>query len=187
MWIDRTLVSCHRCLLCSARARCRTLRLRDAQLTFDAIKATREVGPDLGKALGAIGLETKNNRGLSIRGARQPPTALIVGAHAVDVENIELGGELVAQSLANLELGGLRGIVANLRRRVAGRQVGKQVREGALLARQDLEELGTWDTLLRSSRMDSQMRQRFCRMKVTHDGSSEMGYAINETCFGTLA
>lgn len=51
----------------------------------------------------------------------------------------------------------------------------------------DLEELGSWDTLLRSSRMDSQMRQRFCRMKVTHDGSSEMGYAINETCFGTLA
>lgn len=49
-----------------------------------------------------------------------------------------------------------------------------------------LEPLGEWETLLKSSGMDSQMRQRFCRMTVTHDGGSEAGYAINETCFGTL-
>lgn len=49
-----------------------------------------------------------------------------------------------------------------------------------------LEELGIWETRLLSPAMDSQMRQRFCRMTLKHDGVSEMGYAINETCFGTL-
>lgn len=49
-----------------------------------------------------------------------------------------------------------------------------------------IEELGVWETQLRSARMDSQMRQRVCRMTVHHDGQSQAGYAINETCFGTL-
>ena len=50
----------------------------------------------------------------------------------------------------------------------------------------ELEELGVWDTLLRSPEMDTQMRQRCCRMTVHHDGQSESGYAINELCLGTL-
>ena len=50
----------------------------------------------------------------------------------------------------------------------------------------ELEELGVWDTLMRSSEMDTQMRQRFCRMTVHHDGRSESGYAIHELCSGTL-
>lgn len=50
----------------------------------------------------------------------------------------------------------------------------------------ELEELGVWDTVLRSTAMDSQLRQRFCRMTVHHDGQSESGYAVNELCSGTL-
>ena len=50
----------------------------------------------------------------------------------------------------------------------------------------ELEELGLWDTLLRSDAMDSKLRQRFCRMTVHHDGQSQSGYALNELCSGTL-
>ena len=50
-----------------------------------------------------------------------------------------------------------------------------------------LEELGVWETLLCSDQMDSQMRQRFCKTTIHHDGHSHTGYGINETCFGTLA
>lgn len=50
----------------------------------------------------------------------------------------------------------------------------------------DLQELGVWETILRSHKMDSQMRQRFCKMTVRFDGKAVPGYAINETCFGTL-
>ena len=50
----------------------------------------------------------------------------------------------------------------------------------------ELEEVGAWETLLRSPSMDSQMRQRFCRATINHHGRSEAGYAVNETCFGTL-
>ena len=50
----------------------------------------------------------------------------------------------------------------------------------------ELEELGVWDTVLRSSAMDSLMRQRFCRMTVHRGAGSETGYAINEFCSGTL-
>ena len=49
-----------------------------------------------------------------------------------------------------------------------------------------LEELGVWDTVLRSTEMDSQLRQRFCRMTVHRGESSRTGYAINEFCSGTL-
>ena len=51
----------------------------------------------------------------------------------------------------------------------------------------ELEALGVWDTVLCSSVMDSQLRQRICRMTVHHDGKSETGYALNELCSGTLA
>ena len=49
-----------------------------------------------------------------------------------------------------------------------------------------LEELGVWDTVLRSTEMDSRLRQRFCRMTVNRGGDSKTGYAINEFCSGTL-
>ena len=50
----------------------------------------------------------------------------------------------------------------------------------------ELEEIGVWDTLLRSEGMDSQMTQRFCRTTVHRGDSSEKGYGVNELCFGTL-
>ena len=49
-----------------------------------------------------------------------------------------------------------------------------------------LEELGVWDTVLRSTEMDSRLRQRFCRMTVHRGEGSDTGYAINEFCSGTL-
>ena len=52
--------------------------------------------------------------------------------------------------------------------------------------RVELEELGSWDTCLRSSAMDSQMRQRFCRTKIYRGDHYETGYGVNELCFGTL-
>ena len=51
----------------------------------------------------------------------------------------------------------------------------------------ELEALGVWDTLLRSPQMDSQLRQRICRMTVHRGEQSESGYAIHEFCSGTLA
>ena len=51
----------------------------------------------------------------------------------------------------------------------------------------ELEALAVWDTLLRSPEMDTQLRQRFCRMTVHRNGGSESGYAIHELCSGTLA
>ena len=50
-----------------------------------------------------------------------------------------------------------------------------------------LEELGTWETLLHNARMNSQMRQRFCKSTLIRTGESTGGFAVNETCFGTLA
>jgi hypothetical protein len=49
-----------------------------------------------------------------------------------------------------------------------------------------LTELGVWETVLRSKDMESKMRQRFCEMTVTHDGRTDKGFALNETCFGTI-
>ena len=49
-----------------------------------------------------------------------------------------------------------------------------------------LSELGVWETVLRSPTMESKLRQRFCKMSVAHDGRIDTGYALNETCFGTI-
>jgi hypothetical protein len=49
-----------------------------------------------------------------------------------------------------------------------------------------LSELGVWETVLRSNSMESKMRQRFCKMTVSHEGCTDTGYALNETCFGTI-
>jgi hypothetical protein len=48
-----------------------------------------------------------------------------------------------------------------------------------------IEEIGVWETVLRSSLMETKLRQRFCRMTVTHDGTVDTGLALNETGFGT--
>jgi hypothetical protein len=50
----------------------------------------------------------------------------------------------------------------------------------------ELKELGVWETVLRNDHMESKMRQRFCEMTVRHNGRTDTGYALNETCFGTI-
>jgi len=50
----------------------------------------------------------------------------------------------------------------------------------------EMEEIGTWDTPLKSDDMDSMMTQRFCRSTIRRGDSVETGYAVNELCFGTL-
>jgi len=49
-----------------------------------------------------------------------------------------------------------------------------------------IEEIGVWQTRLASPVMDSLMRQRACRTTITIDGEDHTGFAINETCYGTL-
>lgn len=49
-----------------------------------------------------------------------------------------------------------------------------------------IEPLSTWDVLLDSGAMSSRMQQRACRMIVRSDTWEKQGFAINETCYGTL-
>ena len=49
-----------------------------------------------------------------------------------------------------------------------------------------MEELGEWSTRLLTDNMDTNLRNRFCRMTVRHGGSEEKGYAFNETGIGTI-
>lgn len=49
-----------------------------------------------------------------------------------------------------------------------------------------LEPLSTWDVLLSSETMNSRMQQRACRMTVRSYAWEKHGFAINETCYGTL-
>ena len=49
-----------------------------------------------------------------------------------------------------------------------------------------IEELGTWSTVLRGDETQLMLRQRFCKMKVLHDGRVDEGYAINETGVGVI-
>ena len=48
------------------------------------------------------------------------------------------------------------------------------------------EILGTWETRLQSSTMDSQMTQHYCSMTLSNGQESIQGVALNELCFGTL-
>lgn len=50
----------------------------------------------------------------------------------------------------------------------------------------EIEEIGRWEVDLKSSAMDSLLRQKMCRLRVTRNGDVHNGYAINETCYGTL-
>ena len=50
----------------------------------------------------------------------------------------------------------------------------------------EIQPLSTWDALLESDGMSSRMQQRACRMTVRSDNWEKHGYAINETCYGSL-
>jgi hypothetical protein len=49
-----------------------------------------------------------------------------------------------------------------------------------------LKEMGSWETCLKSETMDSKMRQRFCKATIRRGDRQDTGYALNETCFGTI-
>lgn len=49
-----------------------------------------------------------------------------------------------------------------------------------------LEEIGVWETVLRSDLMETKLRQRFCKMRVIREGEVDAGLALNETGFGTV-
>lgn len=50
----------------------------------------------------------------------------------------------------------------------------------------ELEELAVWEAPLVSGAMDSLLRQRVCRLTARIGGVAHDGFAINETCYGTL-
>lgn len=50
----------------------------------------------------------------------------------------------------------------------------------------EIEEIGRWEANLTSPAMDSLLRQRMCSLRVVKNGATHDGYAINETCYGTL-
>ena len=50
----------------------------------------------------------------------------------------------------------------------------------------ELEPLSVWDHTLESDAMNSRMRQRACRLVVRSPLWEKRGFAINETCYGTL-
>ena len=49
-----------------------------------------------------------------------------------------------------------------------------------------IDPLCAWDALLESEGMNSRMQQRACRMIMRSDNWEKHGFAINETCYGTL-
>lgn len=50
----------------------------------------------------------------------------------------------------------------------------------------DFEELGAWDQILRSPKMDSHLRQRYGRVRYLDGAVARTGVALTEYCFGTL-
>ena len=50
----------------------------------------------------------------------------------------------------------------------------------------DFEELGAWDQILRSPKMDSHLRQRYGRVRYFDGAVERTGVALTEYCFGTL-
>ena len=49
-----------------------------------------------------------------------------------------------------------------------------------------LEEIGTWQTVLAAEGTDIKLRQRFCKLKVLHEGQVDTGYTLNETGIGAI-
>ena len=50
----------------------------------------------------------------------------------------------------------------------------------------ELEEIDLWGVNLVSSKMDSLLQQRLCKFEAKLENKKMHGYAINETCYGTL-
>ena len=50
----------------------------------------------------------------------------------------------------------------------------------------EVEEIGLWKTKLLGKNMDTQMRQRYCKLTLRHGGEEHKGYALNETGSGTM-
>jgi len=50
----------------------------------------------------------------------------------------------------------------------------------------ELEEIGLWKVNLKSSKMDSLLQQRLCKFQAKLKNKKMFGFAINETCYGTL-
>lgn len=50
----------------------------------------------------------------------------------------------------------------------------------------EFSELGVWDQILRTDRMDSHLQQRYGRVRYFDGKSERQGIAITEYCFGTL-
>ena len=49
-----------------------------------------------------------------------------------------------------------------------------------------IDELCEWSGQVRHASMDTKLRQRFCKMRVIHDGQVDESYALNETGMGTI-
>ena len=49
-----------------------------------------------------------------------------------------------------------------------------------------IDELCEWSGQVRHAGMDTKLRQRFCKMRVIHDGEVDESYALNETGMGTI-
>ena len=50
----------------------------------------------------------------------------------------------------------------------------------------EIEPLSIWEVKLKSSKMNSFMQQRACRLVLKSEDWQRTGYAINETCYGSL-
>ena len=50
----------------------------------------------------------------------------------------------------------------------------------------ELKEINSWGVNLKSDNMDSFLQQRLCKFKAKLKNKKMYGYAINETCYGTL-
>lgn len=66
------------------------------------------------------------------------------------------------------------------------RQNGAFAQSSIGLVEIQLEERALWQVPLRSDAMDSLLRQRACKMTVRTNQWEKQGFAINETCYGTL-
>ena len=67
-----------------------------------------------------------------------------------------------------------------------GRAFGVLAGEDAKVTLADVEGGGEWIRNIRNDKMDSCMRQRICDLEFTVGSDKFVGYAVNETCFGTV-
>src|SRR5262245_2348759 len=88
----------------------------------------------------ALRLEPHHEHRLRVRRTEQPPALRKPDPHAVDVDDVEaFAAEVVANTVGNLELDGVRTVDADLGRAVRRRQIREQVVGRATATREDLE------------------------------------------------